>query len=473
MESAPLESRLQQLKDRLSIGWLLIAIPVIALFIKIAIIFNIVPVIDFYGAHQGGGWLGADGENYLNGVNGFLTGGLYSHEHLLSYWPAGYPFLIWMLSKISLSHLLWLVSITQSAFYGYASYYFINQLRNTKLKKYLIAIALILAFNPTLSLSSLAVGYESPIASCMLMITGLIIKSKLNGIDRHFWLRVVAVGGFFALATFMQPRWILTTVVVALIWALHFKNRKHQALILAIVVGAMALAPAALIARNQLAGNGPVISTNLGVTMKIGAGDSTAGGYLHTGREVPCNPIAPATTVTDNDLVKCVIKWYATHPVKAMKLAINKSIYFWSPWSGPKMSGTMLRNPWLKIDPIPKIASNSQQGHDLVYGVIGKSISWLWIFGSMSLFFIGFFWLRSFQGSYQSFAWLALAPVLTSWIIGLGTIGDHRFRLPTMPLALLLQVLGYFALRHRVKTGSFEVEVEHQSLALVGRAWTR
>jgi hypothetical protein len=293
-----------------------------------------------------------------------------------------------------------------------------------------------------------------------LMVTGLIIKSQMNAVDRRFWIRVAAVGGFFALASFMQPRWVLTTLVVAVIWALAYKNRKHQALILIGVMGIMALAPVALIARNQKAGNGTVISTNLGVTMRLGAGDETDGGYAHKGPDVPCDPVAPATTVTDNDVVKCVIKWYASNPVKSVKLFINKGFFYWSPWSGPIVNGTMARNPWLKIDPLLNIARGSQQGHDLVYGAFGKLVSWIWMLSCISLFFIGFFWLRSFKGVYSQLAWLTFTPVVISWLVGMGTIGDHRFRLPTMSLSLFLQVVGVYALRHRAQRGSFKVESE-------------
>ncbi len=450
MASKSKKVKAQQNKKDQRLGYWIIAIPVITFLIKLIVMSNA----------TGGGWLGADGENYLGGVDGILKDGLYSKEHLLGYWPAGYPILIWLMTKISLSHILWVISITQSAFYGYASYYFTRQLRDTKLKPYIFLIAVILAANPTLSLSSLAVGYESPIAACMLMLTGLIIKSQLNPVDRRFWIRVSGVGGFFALASFMQPRWVLTTLVVAIIWALFHKNRKTQALILAGVVGIMALAPAALIARNQKAGNGSVISTNLGVTMRLGAGDETDGGYAHKGPDVPCDPVPPATTVTDNDVVKCVIKWYASNPVKSVKLFINKGFFYWSPWSGPIVNGTMARNPWLKIDPLLNIARGSQQGHDLVYGVFGKIVSWAWMLGCISLFFIGFFWLRSHKGIYGTLAWLTFTPVVISWVVGMGTIGDHRFRLPTMSLSLVLQVIGYYALRHRAKTGSFKVAAE-------------
>jgi hypothetical protein len=447
MASKTKKVKAQQSKKDQRLGYWIIAIPVIAFIINM-------------GNIPGGIWAGADGENYIQGVDGILKDGLFSKERLLGYWPAGYPILIWILTKISLANVLMLLGFFQSLFYAYASYYFTRQLLNTRVKPYLFWISILLAANPTLSLSSLAIGYESPIAACMLMVVGLIIKSQLNPVDKKFWIRVAAVGGFFALATFMQPRWVLTTLVVAVVWALAYKNRKHQALILVGVMAIMAIAPVALIARNNGAGNGNVISTNLGVTMRIGAGDETSGGYKRTGPEVPCDPVPPATTVTDNEIVKCVIKWYAANPVKAVKLFINKGFYYWSPWSGPIVNGTMARNPWLKIDPILNIARGSQQGNDLVYGTFGKIVSWAWMLATISLFFIGFFWLRSFKGIYSQLAWLTFLPVVISWLVGMGTIGDHRFRLPTMSLSLVLQAIGFVALRHRAKTGTFKVQSE-------------
>ena len=443
-------ARQAQTQKNKNVNFYIIAIPVLGFLIKLITMINT----------PHGGWLGADGENYLSGVDGLLAQGYFSDKSILSYWPAGYPILIWILTKISLSNVLWLISFTQTIFYAYASYYFVKQLQNTRLRPYLFLIGVALAFNPTLSLSSMAVGYESPIAACMLMVVGLIIKSKQNPNDRRLILRVIAAGGFSALASFMQPRWILTSIVIAVIWALMYKSRKVQALILVGVIGIMAIAPAILIQRNMHAINKSVISTNLGVTMNLGAGPETAGGYKHTGPNVPCDPVPPATTVSDNDVVKCIIKWYATNPVKAMHLFVNKGWYYWTPWSGPLGNGTMARNPWLKIDPIINIGRGSQSGNDLVYKSVGKGISFFWVVGCISLFFIGFFWLRSMKGIYANLAWAAFIPVVISWLVSMATIGDHRFRIPTMSLSVFLQVMGYFALRHKAKTRSFAVALE-------------
>ena len=448
-------ARQRQVKQSKNVNFYIIAIPVLGFLIKLITMINT----------PNGGWLGADGENYFSGVDGLLADGYLSDKSILSYWPAGYPILLWGLAKISVTQIIWLISITQTLFYAYASYYFVKQLRDTKLRPYLFLIGLILAINPTLSLSSMAVGYESPIAACMLMVVGLIIKSLQSPNDRRLVIRVLGVGGFSALATFMQPRWILTSIVIAVVWALMSKSRKVQALILVGVIGVMAIAPAILIQRNVASIDKAVISTNLGVTMRIGAGPQTTGGYSHTGPDVPCDPVPPATTVSDNDVVKCVIKWYAANPVKAGKLFVKKGWYYWTPWSGPLGNGTMARNPWLKVNPIMDIARGSQSGNDLVYKSVGKGISFFWVVGCISLFFSGFFWLRSMKGIYANIAWLTGIPVVISWLISMGTIGDHRFRIPTMSLSLFLQVMGYFALRHKAKTRSFAVALESSAKA--------
>lgn len=448
-------ARQRQVKQSKNVDFYIIAIPVLGFLIKLITMINT----------PNGGWLGADGENYFSGVDGLLADGYLSDKSILSYWPAGYPILLWGLAKISVAQIIWLISITQTLFYAYASYYFVKQLRETKLRPYLFLIGIILAINPTLSLSSMAVGYESPIAACMLMVVGLIIKSLQSPNDRRLVIRVLGVGGFSALATFMQPRWILTSIVIAVVWALMTKSRKVQALILVGVIGVMAIAPAILIQRNVASIDKAVISTNLGVTMKLGAGPQTTGGYSHTGPDVPCDPVPPATTVSDNDVVKCVIKWYAANPIKAGKLFVKKGWYYWTPWSGPLGNGTMARNPWLKVNPIMDIARGSQSGNDLVYKSVGKGISFFWVVGCISLFFIGFFWLRSMKGIYANIAWLTGIPVVISWLISMGTIGDHRFRIPTMSLSLFLQVMGYFALRHKAKTRSFAVALESSAKA--------
>jgi hypothetical protein len=418
----------------------LIAIPLIALAIKFIVMANI----------EAGGWYGADGENYTAGVDGLLKDGFYSDEPKLSYWPAGYPLLLWPIAAISTAKFFYIVSFLQSIFFAYSTYFFTNKLRTSSLKYLAFWVSMLITFNPTLSLSSLAVGYETPIASCFMMIAGIIWANINPTYDKKFWLNVTYVGGWFALATFMQPRFLLIAILIAVLWALKVVGTKNRIRVAALVTMIMLVAPAIMIIRNMEVIDKATISTNLGVTMRIGAGPETSGAYGRTGPEVPCEPKAPATTVSDNEVVICVIKWYLSNPVDTVRLSFNKALFFWSPWSGPEGKGTMARNPWLKISPAHQIALKSESGKDFVIGPIGVLVSWGWILGQMIFLFAGYRVLRKIGTDEKFLANVALTPVVLSWLISIGTIGDHRFRIPTMSMSIFFQVIAFLAIRKKL-----------------------
>jgi hypothetical protein len=418
----------------------LIAIPLIALVIKFITMGNI----------PNGIWLGADGENYLGGLDGLLKDGFFSDQGLLSYWPAGYPLLMWPIAVVAQPIFFYLISAIQSVFFAYATYFFTDKMQKSSLKNYAFWTSIIISFNPTLSLSSLAVGYEAPIAACFMMIAGIIWANTNPAFDKRFWLSVAYVGGWFALATFMQPRFLLVAIIIAVLWALKVIGTKNRIRIAALVTAIMMMAPAIMIFRNAVTIDRATISTNLGVTMRIGAGPETSGGYDRSGPEVPCEPKVPATTVTDNELVVCVLKWYLTNPLDTARLSFNKAIYFWSPWSGPEATGTMARNPWLKISPVQQIGSSNQDGQGLVFGPFGVAISYLWIIGQIFFLFLGYRSLRKLGQDELFFARILIAPVLVSWLLALGTIGDHRFRVPTMSMSLALQVIAILTIRNKL-----------------------
>jgi hypothetical protein len=243
---------------------------------------------------------------------------------------------------------------------------------------------------------------------------------------------------------------LLIAIIVAIVWALRVVGTKNRLRIAALVIAIMMVAPAIMIFRNAVSIDKATISTNLGVTMRIGAGPETSGGYDRKGPEVPCEPKAPATTVTDNEIVICVLKWYVTNPLDTVRLSINKAIFFWSPWSGPEATGTMARNPWLKISPTQQAGKSSQEGQNLVFGPFGIAISYLWIIGQVLFLGLGYRALRNLGPDEKFFARVLITPVLISWLLALGTIGDHRFRIPTMSLSLLLQVAAFLAIRKKL-----------------------
>ena len=416
----------------------------IAVFVvKLLIIFNIQGGnIEISGRpfFLDGVWLGADGENYLKGYEALSREGLFSKEGILNYWPAGYPLVILFLSMLGKSWVLTTLSIVQSLIFSCAVYFFVAELSKTRLKKFAYLALLLILFNPTLSLSSIAVGYESLTASGLLLCVGLVIRSFILKNDKKFFRYLMLSSIVFSFLAFIQPRFILTGLFLNLMWIIAWKGLKASALITALSVGVTLFLPASLIYRNNQANGVNSISTNLGVTMNIGAGDNATGGYIKEGFGVECDKSGNSAQ-QDNQLVKCVVNWYLGNPIKATELFYNKSIYFWSPWFGPTANGTMARNPWLTINPLKNIAS-TQDGFNIVYGGFGKVISWLWLLGGLALLLYGYFTLRR-QNSLERFIGnLAMVAVTTNWLITLFTIGDHRFRIPIMGMSLFLQAIG-------------------------------
>ena len=417
----------------------------IAVFVvKLLIIFNIQGGnIEISGRpfFVDGVWLGADGENYLKGYEALSREGLFSKEGILNYWPAGYPLLILLLALLGKSWVLTTLSIVQSLIFSYAVYFFASELSKTRLKKFAYLTFLIILFNPTLSLSSIAVGYESLTASGLLLCVGLVIRSFIAKDDKKFLKYLIISSVIFGLLAFVQPRLIVTGLLINLVWVLVWKGVKGGALLISLTVVITLFFPATLIYRNNQAIGVNSISTNLGITMNIGAGDSATGGYMKEGFGVECD-LSGNPAQQDNQRVRCVLNWYLDNPTKAAELFFNKSVYFWSPWYGPVTNGTMARNPWLTINPIKNI-SQTEGGFNLVYGGFGKVISWLWLLGGLALLLYGYITLWR-QNSLERFIGnLAMIAVATNWLITLFTIGDHRFRIPIMGLSLFLQVIGF------------------------------
>ena len=397
-------------------------------------------------AMPGHGLLGADGENYLSALDGLIKDGFTSDARNLHYWPAGYPLLMWPIAALFKSQLLPVVAIIQSTLYFLGSIYFVDQLRVTRLARFAVPTSLILALNPTLSMNSVAIGYETPTAALLLIAMASLIR-HFNSTERKPRSRDVIIGSIsFSLATFMQPRLIIIAFISLLIWGFATQAKKSLLAFVVISFVIVAIAPGIMIIRNQQAMGFTSISTNLGTTMFIGIGDEATGGYNGKYNGVPCPAAEKGNEAqVDSAKVKCAILWDLKNPGKFFKLAISKAIFFWSPWFGPVANGTMARNPWLKIDPFKNMAT-TQEGANTVFGGTGKLVSWLWLIGQLFLLFYGFRYLWRADGLERLLGLTTFAAVVLNWLISIGTIGDHRFRIPTMGLSLFLQIVGFMAL---------------------------
>jgi hypothetical protein len=423
--------------------------------IKLIIIFNIqggYTEISGRPFFVDGIWPGSDGENYLTGYDALSKEGVFSKAGILNYFPAGYPLVILFLSILGKSWVLTTLSITQSAVFSFAAYFFASQLTRTRLKKYTYLVFILILFNPTLSLISIWIGYESLTASGLLIASGFIIKDFVEKSDKKFIMYLLINSVIFGILTFMQPRLVISGVLINTLWILARKGFKIGPLLL---VGSLLVTlffPATLVYRNHKASGVNTISTNLGVTMNIGAGDKASGTYMNQDFGVPCT-LTGSDADRDSQLIKCVLLWYANNPVRSLQLFYNKTLYFWSPWSGTEGRGTMSRNPWLKINPITNIAS-SPDGYKVVASGIGKTISWLWLLGGIALLIYGFIVLWQ-SGALEKFiALIAMIAVSTNWLISLISIGDHRFRVPIMGMSIFLQAI---ALKTLFKGGKTEM----------------
>ena len=406
----------------------------VAIFIiKLITIFNI----------QGNAWLGADGENYISAYEALVKDGLFSSETLLHYWPAGYPIFLLILSFFGKSWVFATLTILQSLIYSAVVFNFAYQLSKTKIRNYSLIILLFLLLNPTLSLASLCIGYESLAASGLLLVLGLLIQDLTSGSNKVFQRNILASSLTIGFISFFQPRLLFSGLVGIAVWILVRKPIKSAVLVMILSTTVVAISPALLMFRNQNANGFIAISTNLGTTMNLGAGDEADGSYRP--KEpfgVPCSTIEGNAAQQDSHLVRCVISWYLSNPTKSIEVLTNKAVFFWSPWFGPVAVGSMARNPWLKISPLVDIATNSEDGNKLVYGSVGKIISWIWLLASLALLAIGFWRLWRIGGIEKVVGLFALTQIILNWLIAMGTLGDHRQRLPILGLSIFLQAMG-------------------------------
>jgi hypothetical protein len=392
----------------------------------------------------GGAWLGADGENYLEGANALLMDGLFSQNGKLLLWPAGYPILIFILAKIKLSWTLYLLSILQSAIFSISIYFFCKEIYFTKLWKISFGVAAVIALNPTLSLASNVVGYESLTASGYLFILAIILRDIRDKNEKNFNRKLSLSSGILSFMCFLQPRLFLSILIIIL-WIFFRKPRNSAVALSVLSFGLVSFLPATLVGRNINANNIFSISNNLGYTLNIGAGPEATGGYIKNAKGVDC-----PNAKKDAEIAICVIKWQFSNPADSARLVFNRAKFFWSPWYGPEANGTMARNPWLIVNPV-KAFSNNGPGYNLISGPIGKFFSLILIISQIALLLVGFKWIRSLGATEKIIVDYSLVIVLLSWLISAGTIGDHRFRIPIMTVSLFLQYAGWYSLRAKIR----------------------
>jgi hypothetical protein len=435
----------------------LLAIPLLALIVKLIFISRIGatawPGIDPEKYRLANFWLGADGENYVTGLNALVRDGLFSPEGVLNYWPAGYPILLYVFGLPFRSWTLVSMGVVQTVVYALATAYFIDTLAKTRLRRVVVPIALVLAFNPTLAFGTYSIGYESFVAALVLVAAGFMVREfqakKSSLASKEAVLAALAI----SLASFMQPRMVVSGFVLFFTWALATRARKIALGFLALTMSISLFFPALLVIRNVVATDQAAVSTNLGAALRIGAGPGASGGYNNGESLLTCPEVEGSVAEKDNAVVRCVIDWYLANPSEAIPLMARKAFYYWSPWFGPVANGTMARNPWNQKHPL-RSTVQTQEGFDLIFGSAGKAVSWLWLLGSLGFMFYGLWVLWRFNGVERLLGIVAFGIVLINMLVSMATIGDHRFRLPAAGLSLFLQAVGLtWALSKRKRRG--------------------
>ncbi|MFM8841253.1 MAG: hypothetical protein ACKOFU_00875 [Actinomycetota bacterium] len=416
-------------------------IPGLGLLVKFIIIAQI----------PGNGWLGADGENYLEGLEFLIRDGFLSQERILHYWPAGYPLLMWVLGAPNHQLILPIMGVLQSILFAFSTAYFGQKLQQTALRKFSLPSVFVLTISPTLALNTIAIGYELISASIFLIVLGLFIDLKGTEKPRLFDIRLITMGLLFSLNSFVQPRFLLSAFLFFVLAGYFIYEKRLVLPVVAIGMICSLLLPSILIVRNVLANDFTTISTNLGITMRIGAGEGATGGYVPGFAGVECPSFEGNAAEVDQSIVRCTIDWYLDNPSEVLRLSWNKSIYFWSPWFGPLANGSMARNPWLKLNPFYDVATQTKEGFDFVYGDIGKLVSWLWLMGYLGAMTLGAIRLRKHSAPGKELVVLISTLIIANWLVSLGTLGDHRQRLPILTMVIFLQIVGIFSIKRSSK----------------------
>jgi hypothetical protein len=373
---------------------------------------------------------------------------------------------MWPLIEIFRGYFFFALALLQSALYALGSIWFVDEIRKTRIAEHSYLVAFLLGFNPTLSLNTIAIGYELPVVALSLISVAALLRFFNERRSGLISIELLVSSIAFAIATFMQPRLLVLAFAFFFIWALAKFRLRLLVPFMALSMGIVSIAPALLMYRNQEVHGYAAISTNLGVTMRLGAGPETSGGYSSqaTGL-VDCPETDGNPAELDNAVVRCVINWYLDNPVIAAKLFWNKARFFWSPWFGPEANGTMARNPWRQNHPFVSTAQ-TQEGFDLVFGGFGKLISWTWMLANLFLLLYGIRYLWRLGDLERLLGIIAGSSFALNLVSSMLTIGDHRFRIPSMGMSLLLQAVGFLALFRRRESGTSVAEplVEWPSL---------
>lgn len=246
---------------------------------------------------------------------------------------------MWILSVFGQGAMLWLLSIVQTLAWSFAIWLLAREVIRTRIAWAALPFAYLALLNPTLTLSSLTVGYETLAGATQVLAVALMLQD-LRQTEAHSWWRFPLAGAVLGYSIALQPRLLIGASALLLVWLIARKPWQ-QSLALGVVAGLlMAMFPLGLMVRNQVANGRAVISSNLGVNMMMGVGADSTGTYGSQSKQVNCGTLPKDSIDADNAKVACALNWYIENPGQTLRLAWIKSQHFWSSWWGPYAAGT-------------------------------------------------------------------------------------------------------------------------------------
>jgi len=411
--------------------------------IKLMLIPNIQ---DAMNGSPSGAWLGSDGETYKAAAEALHEDGIFSKSSLLMYFAPGYPVFLSILQFLAGNLVFVFTSLIQTLLYSYSIFFLGQQLLKTKFKKITFPFTVIALLNPTLSLSSLVIGYESLVASLFIFALSLLILDLTTAESKLSYSPLLISSVLLGITVWLSPRMILPGVLFLLSWV-YIKNKFKKNLLATLLVIVIFLGfQASIIIRNEIATGNFLSQSSLGTLAVMGAGPNATGTYTDKDTGIVCDTEELSPSQASNKKLNCAIKWYTENPDQGLVLLWKKSYYLWSPWFGPLYGGTMARNPYLIFHPI-KSNITTQSQLDLVMGILGQLVSWVWILGGWLLLMVGFRSLFKSGGLQKVIGNVTLMLIISNWLTVLVVQGDNRYRIPFMPFSLFLQLCGYMTVR--------------------------
>ena len=411
--------------------------------------------------------LAADGVNYERSIRALNEEGVLSTYPGLFFQPAGYPLLIWLFSIFGLIPSFFVILSLQICLYAYSVNFLVNRIEKTFIKPVGSTLFVFLIFNPILCISAINCGYESIATSISMLILGILVsKNRLRSIE------ISSLSSLLTVLIFMNTKFIALAIFVTFyVFITQPMVRKQTGAILFFAL-CVTLPIVSLTIRNYVSVGISSPAINSGVTLNWGAGFDASGAHnIYGAFGVACPEITGSETriMGKNEIVStffnftdantpaavakydrvlrdCVIKWYAQNPSELSRLFFYKTLYFFSPFTGPISTGTFEINNII----IERINANLQQATS--NEVERRILSSIYLLFSLAILFLCLNGFRKISRLNVRLASLLGGLVVIQWAISAFTIGDNRFRIPAVPIFIFLAIVGLTNVKTELKS---------------------